>query len=223
MGPIGELLSKCLFPVDGMPVVAGLIADLRAAFSCTRVVCVTGHLAWQVEQVLPGYAEGVELVFVRERGKLGTAAATLQAIEDLELRNFVYAHGDIRLLPPAVERLRVATADLPPGGSLVATTTLPIAPTHPVLRLRGDKVVRTSGHERFSVGVGLFQAVPLPSEAGDPARDRESIEAWLARNTQVLDGARGVDLGDEWLHLEDLGFYVGGGSRRADGPRRLVA
>jgi hypothetical protein len=208
MGPLGKIMSKCLFPADGVPIVAGLINDLSAAFGCTRIACVTGHLGWQVEEVLPQYAGNVELVFIREPEAQGTAAAVLLAMRKLEMDTFVYAHGDIRVLPSGVHSLRKVMGELDPHQSLVATTELPIAPTHPVLPVQHGRVAEADGSRlEYSVGVAMFRGVTIPSQPAATVVPRESIEAWLTRNTRVLAGARAVSLGDEWLHLEDLRFY----------------
>ncbi len=208
MGPVGALMSKCLFPAGGVPIAAGLIADLSAAFGCTRVACVTGHLGWQVEAVLPEYVKNVELVFIRESEAQGTAGAVLLAMRELQVSTFVYAHGDIRLLPSSVDQLRTAVGALDSRRSLIATTELPIAPTHPLLPVQHGRVVDADGSSpQYSVGVALFRSVLIPQRRSAAAISQESIEAWLTRNTSVLDGAQAVPLGDEWLHLEDLRFY----------------
>jgi hypothetical protein len=209
-------MSKCLFPADGVPIVAGLIADLIAAFGCTRVACVTGHLGWQVEAVLPEYVPNVELVFVREPEAQGTAAAVLLAIRELEIRTFIYAHGDIRILPPGIDALREATIALGPRQSLIATTEHPLAPTHPTLPIRHGRVVNgEEGQPQYSVGVALCRDVATSAHLSAEVAPKESLEAWLSRNTTVLGGARAVPLGDQWLHLEDLSFY----ERRAGGDQ----
>jgi hypothetical protein len=61
--------------------------------------------------------------------------------------------------------------------------------------------------------------VLVPSGPSATAMPRESIEAWLTRNTSVLKGAEAVPLGDQWLHLEDLRFY-GTHTRERSGKRK---
>jgi hypothetical protein len=129
-------------------------------------------------------------------------------MQQLQVTTFVYAHGDIRILPRGVDRLRQAAVKLDQQRSLVATTELPIAPTHPVLPIQHEQVVEADGSKpQYSVGVALLRDVLVPSAPSAAAMPQESIEAWLMRNTSVLKGAEAVPLGNQWLHLEDLRFY----------------
>ena len=59
--PLTERWPKPLLPIDGRPVIATLLRELRAA-GCLRVTVVTGHLAEQVERLLgDGSGFGLEL------------------------------------------------------------------------------------------------------------------------------------------------------------------
>ena len=64
--PVTERWPKPILPVDGRPVVATVLRELRGA-GCDRVTVVTGHLAQQVEALLgDGSAFGLELRYARQ-------------------------------------------------------------------------------------------------------------------------------------------------------------
>ena len=51
--PLTERYAKAVLPIDGRPVILGLLEELRSA-GVGRVTVVTGHLADQVERLLDG-------------------------------------------------------------------------------------------------------------------------------------------------------------------------
>ena len=73
--PVTERWPKPILPVDGRPVVATVLRELRGA-GCDRVTVVTGHLAQQVEALLgDGSAFGLELRYARQARPDGSADA----------------------------------------------------------------------------------------------------------------------------------------------------
>jgi NDP-sugar pyrophosphorylase family protein len=81
MRPISERWPKPILPVDGRPVIATLLQELRAA-GCERVTVVTGHLAEQVETLLgDGSGFGLQLRYVRQPSADGSADAVRRALE----------------------------------------------------------------------------------------------------------------------------------------------
>jgi CTP:molybdopterin cytidylyltransferase MocA len=77
--PITERWPKPVLPIDGRPVVATLVRELRAA-GCERVTVVTGHLAEQVETLLgDGSAFDVPIAYVRQPRPDGSADAVRRA------------------------------------------------------------------------------------------------------------------------------------------------
>jgi len=77
--PLSEHWPKAILPIDGRPVVATVVRDLRAA-GCKRITVVTGHLAEQVEALLGGGAAfGVEISYVRQPRPDGSADAVRRA------------------------------------------------------------------------------------------------------------------------------------------------
>jgi hypothetical protein len=78
--PITEHWPKPVLPIDGRPVVATLLHDLRGA-GCERVTVVTGHLAEQVEALLgDGSGFGVGITYVRQPSPDGSADAVRRAL-----------------------------------------------------------------------------------------------------------------------------------------------
>jgi len=78
--PVTERWPKPVLPIDGRPVVARLVRDLREAGS-ERVTVVTGHLAEQVERLLgDGSGFGLELRYARQPQPAGSADAVSRAL-----------------------------------------------------------------------------------------------------------------------------------------------
>ena len=78
--PLTERWPKPILPIDGRPVIATLLRELRAA-ACTRVHVVVGHLAEQVESLV-GDGSGFELDvrYVRQPHADGSADAVIRAL-----------------------------------------------------------------------------------------------------------------------------------------------
>src|SRR5512133_101685 len=78
--PLTDRWPKPILPIDGRPVIAHVLHALRGA-GCDRVAVVTGHLAEQVEEpVGDGSACGVEIAFVRQPRRDGSADAVSRAL-----------------------------------------------------------------------------------------------------------------------------------------------
>ncbi len=77
--PLTERFAKAVLPVDGSPVLAILLRELKAA-GCPRVTIVTGHLAEQVERLAgDGSGFGVPVAYARQTAPDGSADAVLAA------------------------------------------------------------------------------------------------------------------------------------------------
>src|SRR5207302_9762702 len=74
--PLTDLWPKPILPIDGRPVIATLLAQVRAA-GLGPVTVVTGHLAEQVE----GLREGLYVRFARQPEAHGSADAVRRALE----------------------------------------------------------------------------------------------------------------------------------------------
>jgi CTP:molybdopterin cytidylyltransferase MocA len=78
--PLTERWPKPVLPIDGRPVVATLVRELRAA-GCERVTVVTGYHAEQVEALLgDGSGFGVAITYVRQPRADGSADAVRRAL-----------------------------------------------------------------------------------------------------------------------------------------------
>ena len=79
--PLSERYAKPVLPIDGRPVVVGVLRDLAEA-GIERAWVVTGHLAEQVERLLAGGREafGLEVRFVRQPRADGSADTVRRAL-----------------------------------------------------------------------------------------------------------------------------------------------
>ena len=78
--PVTERWPKPILPIDGHPVIATLLRELRSA-GCERVTVVTGHLAEQVERLLgDGSGFGLELRYARQPRPDGSADAVSRGL-----------------------------------------------------------------------------------------------------------------------------------------------
>jgi CTP:molybdopterin cytidylyltransferase MocA len=79
--PVTERWPKPVLPIDGRPVLATLLRELRAS-DVGRVWVVTGHLAEQVERLVgDGSAFGLEVRTARQPAVLGSADAVQRALD----------------------------------------------------------------------------------------------------------------------------------------------
>lgn len=78
--PLTDRWPKPILPIDGRPVIATLLRELRAA-GVGQAVIVTGHLAEQVEALVgDGTAFEIDLTYARQPGVLGSADAVQRAV-----------------------------------------------------------------------------------------------------------------------------------------------
>ena len=78
--PLTDRWPKPILPIDGRPIIAHVLHELRGA-GCDRVAVVTGHLAEQVEELVgDGTAFNVEIAFVRQPRRDGSADAVSRAL-----------------------------------------------------------------------------------------------------------------------------------------------
>jgi GTP:adenosylcobinamide-phosphate guanylyltransferase len=79
MRPLTERYAKPVLPIDGVPVVAGVLRGLAEA-GCTQVTVVAGHLSEQVEQLCgDGSGFGIEVRYARQESPDGSAHAVVAA------------------------------------------------------------------------------------------------------------------------------------------------
>jgi NDP-sugar pyrophosphorylase family protein len=100
--PLTERWPKPVLPIDGRPVVATVLRDLRRA-GCERVTVVTGHLAEQVERLLgDGAGFELELIYARQPSPDGSADAVARGLAAgarppllITTADTVFAQGDV--------------------------------------------------------------------------------------------------------------------------------
>jgi NDP-sugar pyrophosphorylase family protein len=113
--PLTERYPKPVLPIDGRPVIATLLNELRAA-GIERVTVVTGYLAEQVEDLLVGFP--LELRFVRQPDPLGSADAVRLGLGGLPAlvvaADTVFTPGDIARFAATPGHAVSARRDPPP-------------------------------------------------------------------------------------------------------------
>jgi dTDP-glucose pyrophosphorylase len=78
--PLTERWAKAILPIDGRPVIAHVVRELHES-GCAPITVVTGHLADHVEELLgDGGGFGVELRYVRQPRRDGSADAVSRAL-----------------------------------------------------------------------------------------------------------------------------------------------
>jgi len=121
--PLTELWPKPVLPIDGRPVIATLLREIAAA-GFERAFVVTGHLAEQVEELVgDGSGFGLEVVYARQPGVLGSADAVRRALAAgaeapclVVAADTVFATGDLAAFAGAAHRAPGAIAfRLAPG------------------------------------------------------------------------------------------------------------
>jgi UDP-N-acetylglucosamine diphosphorylase / glucose-1-phosphate thymidylyltransferase / UDP-N-acetylgalactosamine diphosphorylase / glucosamine-1-phosphate N-acetyltransferase / galactosamine-1-phosphate N-acetyltransferase len=118
MRPLSERWPKPILPVDGRPVIATLLRELRGA-GCERVTVVTGHLADQVEALLgDGSGFGLELAYVRQPRADGSADAVRRALDGGAQTPTIVVGADNVFVPGSVARFVAEWGSAP--GALAA-------------------------------------------------------------------------------------------------------
>jgi dTDP-glucose pyrophosphorylase len=116
--PVTGRWPKPVLPIDGRPVVATVLRDLRGA-GCTRVTVVTGHLAEQVEGLLgDGSAFGVELRYARQPRPDGSADAVSRGLNAGARPPLLVATADTVFQPGDLPRFAAAFAEAGTPGAV---------------------------------------------------------------------------------------------------------
>jgi GTP:adenosylcobinamide-phosphate guanylyltransferase len=190
MRPISERWPKPILPVDGRPVIATLLHELRAA-GCHRVTVVTGHLAEQVEGLLgDGSGFRLELAYVRQPRADGSADAVRRALESGAEAPVLVTGADTVFAPGSVATF-VGAWDSAPG-ALAARE----GGTKAGIRIedgRVSRVVDPSATELTSLplwGLGAEIVPLLDGLSGPPFELKDAYERAVERGLEV----RGVVL-----------------------------
>jgi CTP:molybdopterin cytidylyltransferase MocA len=128
--PLTERWPKPVLPIDGRPVIATLLRELASA-GCDRVFVVTGHLAEQVEELVgDGSGFGLEVVFVRQPGVLGSADTVRRALAAGLEPPFLIAAADTVFTRGDLARFARAFAESGAAGAMSGRRDPPADPPH---------------------------------------------------------------------------------------------
>jgi NDP-sugar pyrophosphorylase family protein len=187
--PLTERWPKPVLPIDGRPVLATLLWELRdSGFMAATVV--TGHLAEEVEQLVgDGSSFGLRVTTVRQPGPLGSADAVLRAVDAgveapllVTAADTVFRRGD---LTRAIEAWAAASAagalGIRKGGRDDQTA----------VRVSDGKVVELGGQERthtaaplWILGAKLVSA--LRDVPGPPYEIAHAVEGAMAAGKRIM-------------------------------------
>lgn len=205
LGPLGEIVNKSLLPVAGLPAAAAAARSIQRILACDRFVFLSGHLGWQLERVLPRYLDDMQLEFIEDREGKGTALAVWSALAELDIREFVYSHGNVLVGDDSLRRIATESQ----RGSVLAVSADSQAGTHPRVRVGGDfRVEGIADPDTMvrSVGLAVYRVVPSREVDARPPADLP-VESMMLRHPAGA-AVRAVDIGADWRHLEDLSFYL---------------
>jgi NDP-sugar pyrophosphorylase family protein len=153
--PVTERWPKPVLPIDGRPVLATLLRELRAA-GCERTWLVTGHLAEQVEHLAgDGVAFALEIRTTRQPRVRGSADAVRRAIDDGAALPCLVVAADTVFRPGDIGRVHDAFAASGAAGAIAVRRDPPPGPGRRVVEVRNGRVVR------IREGAGPLSGAPL--------------------------------------------------------------
>ncbi|HEY7537524.1 MAG TPA: NTP transferase domain-containing protein [Gaiellaceae bacterium] len=145
--PVTDLWPKAILPIDGSPVIVGLLEDLAAA-GIERFVVVTGHLAGQVEALIEPLP--LEIRLVRQPEPLGSLDAVRRAQATTP---FLAVAADTRFAAGDLGRFLAAAGQ----HTAIAVRRQPDRPDYTRIQLEDGRVVRVIAPEAS----GDWTAAPL--------------------------------------------------------------
>ena len=208
--PLTERYAKPVLPIDGRPVIVGVLHELRRA-GIERITVVTGHLAEQVEGLLAGFP--AELRFVRQPEALGGADAVRRAALEPP---YVVVGADTQFSPGDLAAFldRARAYD-----NAVAVRPKPEAPFRDRIEVEGERVLRFDNDDPDdpTTGAPLWLLGPsahrhLASLSGPPFELKEALAR--AQDEGARTGAIRIgptrDLTDPFdLVVENFGYSRG--------------
>lgn len=147
--------QKCMFVVDGKPILAHILDNLQIAFGSVKVIILTGFKGGEVKIFFGSKLGNIQIEYTSDSGLLGTRKAILQARDQIKGPFFVIG-GDVIAHPHQYERM---VNDYHPdlfGVTSAATDHRP-APTHAV-------IYTDSSNKIFKIQ--LFPNIPDDSKGG---------------------------------------------------------
>ncbi len=139
--PITERWPKPILPIDGRPVIATLLHELRAA-GCVKVWIVVGHLGNQVRTLVgEGRAYGLDVRYVEQPRADGSADAAIRAYAEGALTPTVIVGADTVFARGAIASFLAEVGERNPYGALGVRRDPPPAPGHRgAVRVREGRV-----------------------------------------------------------------------------------
>jgi choline kinase len=209
LGPLGEFVNKCLLPIGGRTVLEWSVRLLADYLRCDRIVYATGHLADQVESfVAANDGFGAKYRFERDAETGESTYAALRGVISGLSDPFIYSHGNIALAGDAAARLSALSSA---KNTTLAVSTAPQAPTHPHFRMEGSSVTAVgplgTSFPFCSVGIGIYYHDSLLTSA-TAGKGHGPVEYSLSPDKNNAAKVAGVDIGDRWIHVEDLSVYA---------------
>ena len=184
--PLTHRWPKPVLPIDGRPVLATLLHELRRA-RCERVWVVSGHLADQVERLVgDGAAFGLEVRTTRQPGVLGSADAVRRALDAGAALPAVVVAADTVFRPGDLALFHAAFSDSRAAGAIAVRLDPPPGPGRRIVRVRDGRV------EAIGEDKGQFSGAPLwgiDRPVGDRlCLDREPYELENAYRAAIAAG-----------------------------------
>ena len=140
--PLTERWAKPVLPIDGRPVIATLLRELAAA-GIREATVVTGHLAEHVESLVgDGSGFGVEVSFVRQPHRDGSADAVARALAAGALLPALVTAADTVYTPGDLGRFNEAFAASGAAGAVAVRRDPPPSAARPPVRSRDGLVER---------------------------------------------------------------------------------
>ena len=146
LAPHTNHLPKALFPLDGIPVLARMIDNLKRA-GCSEIAVNTHHLANQVEAYLHEHEFGIPITISHEPDILGTGGAIRHLERFWDDRPFIVVNADIVTDIDLAHAYRTHLAEASPA-------TLVLHDRPPFNRVFIDEADRIIGFERFAEADG---------------------------------------------------------------------
>jgi dTDP-glucose pyrophosphorylase len=139
--PLTERWPKAILPIDGRPVIATLLRELRSA-AVDRATVVSGHLADVLEQLVgDGSGFGLQVVYVRQPRADGSADAVRRALTGGAPTPALVVVADTVYRPGDVARFAAAFASSDADGAIAVRTEPPAGPERPPVRIEPDGTV----------------------------------------------------------------------------------
>jgi len=171
--PVTERWPKPILPIDGRPVVAAVLRELRAA-GCDRVTVVTGYLAEQVERLLgDGSGFSLELRYARQPRPDGSADAVSRGLAAGAEVPLLVATADTVFQPGDLPRFAAAFAEAGTPGSVAIRRDPPPGPQRAGVQVKGGVVTKivAAGETEFAHaslwGLGT-ELTPYLADLGGP-------------------------------------------------------